>query len=223
MIAESLREWLPNVIQSLDPWMSSEDIDKGARWYIDVVSDLEKSHFGIICLTSDNINSSWIHFEAGALSKTLDKSLVCPYLFEIEHSMLKGPLVQFQGTMSTKEDTNKLLHGINHAMTDKPLMPEKLDITFERFWPDLDEKFKQVSSIVESQPAVRQDRELIEEILELTRSLSRHIITRETELSDTERLLRSPEFIKFLEETGRFYKNIPKEELDKIRKYVALD
>ena len=110
MIAESLREWLPNIIQSLDPWMSSEDIDKGSRWYVDVISVLEKSHFGIICLTSDNIKSSWIHFEAGALSKALNKSLVCPYLFEIDHSMIEGPLVQFQGTLSTKEDTNRLLH-----------------------------------------------------------------------------------------------------------------
>ena len=222
-IAVSLREWLPNVIQALEPWMSSEDIDKGTRWYIDVISELEKSHFGIICLTSDNIESSWIHFEAGALSKSLDQSLVCPYLFEIEHSMIKGPLVQFQAAKSTKEDTNKLLHSINRAMADKALLPEKLDITFERWWPDLDEKFKQISSTVESQMTIRKDRELIEEILELARSLSRHIIPGKPELMDEEGFLRSPEFIKILQDIGKSYQNLTKEDLYRIRKYGALE
>ena len=30
-IANALHEWLPRVIQALDPWISV-DIDKGARW-----------------------------------------------------------------------------------------------------------------------------------------------------------------------------------------------
>ena len=102
-------------------------------------------------------------------------------------------------------------------------MPDKLDITFERFWPDLEERFKMISSIVESQPVVRKDRELIEEILETTRSLSRHIITKESEPSGVEKLWQAPEFLKWLEETGKFYKTMPKEDLERIRRFGALD
>ncbi|GAG09667.1 unnamed protein product, partial [marine sediment metagenome] len=109
------------------------------------------------------------------------------------------------------------------AMADKALLPEKLDITFERWWPDLDEKFKQISSTVESQPTIRKDRELIEEILELARSLSRHIIPGKPELMDKEGFFRSPEFFKILEAIGKSYQNLTKEDLDKIRKYGALE
>jgi hypothetical protein len=45
-IAEALREWIPNVIQAVQPWMSAEDIDKGLRWISEVAIELEQTRFG---------------------------------------------------------------------------------------------------------------------------------------------------------------------------------
>ena len=42
-------------------------------------TELENSTFGILCVTKDNINAPWLSFEAGALSKTMDKSFVSPF------------------------------------------------------------------------------------------------------------------------------------------------
>jgi hypothetical protein len=49
-IAKELQEWLPQVINQLDPFVSSESIKKGDRWLLDINSELEKSNFGIVCL-----------------------------------------------------------------------------------------------------------------------------------------------------------------------------
>jgi hypothetical protein len=45
-VAEALRDWLPNVIQMVEPWLSASDIDKGAKWRQSINGELEKSDFG---------------------------------------------------------------------------------------------------------------------------------------------------------------------------------
>src|SRR5215204_3813025 len=114
-IAEALRAWLPKVIQAVEPWMSAVDIERGARWSTDIGVELESTRFGILCLTPQNLDAPWIHFEAGALSKTLKTALVCPYLFKLAPSDLRGPLVQFNAARAEKEDTRKLVLTINTA------------------------------------------------------------------------------------------------------------
>src|SRR5438045_1936561 len=97
-VAESLHEWLPYVINAVEPWLSSADIEKGARWALDLAQELESTSVAVICLTKENLNAPWILFEAGALSKTVGKSFVCPYLFGLDRIDLTGPLLQFQAT-----------------------------------------------------------------------------------------------------------------------------
>jgi hypothetical protein len=77
-MASALYNWLPSIIQSIDPWMSDSDIDIGSRWGQNLDKELESANFGILCLTPESLNSTWIHYEAGALSKFIDKSRVCP-------------------------------------------------------------------------------------------------------------------------------------------------
>ena len=101
-VAETLHDWIPNVIQAVKPWISSENIDKGARWSADMAKQLGETRVGVICLTPDNLEEPWILFEAGALSKTLEQTYVCPYLFGVKPSNLKGPLFNFKLPMRTR-------------------------------------------------------------------------------------------------------------------------
>ena len=82
-IADSLRGWLPRVIQSLRPWMSDEDIAAGSRWLPEIAKELSDARVGVLCITPENQSSPWLLFEAGALSKTLDQTFVCPLLFDM--------------------------------------------------------------------------------------------------------------------------------------------
>lgn len=98
IVAEGLRDWIPQVIQIANPWMSKEDINKGTRWLIELSKELEKTNIGIFCLTRENLKSSWLLFEAGTVGKTLKESRVCTYLIGLTPADIGEPLSQFQAT-----------------------------------------------------------------------------------------------------------------------------
>ena len=168
-VAVALRDWLPNVIQALEPWMSAEDIEKGARWSSDVASELEDSKAGILCITPDNLDAPWLNFEAGALSKTIEKTFVCPYLMGLQPHDLKGPLVQFQAAESTEKDTRELVKTLNGALSEHKLPEPKLDETFDVWWPKLQSSLAEIDSTKVARAPQRSQREMIEEILALLR------------------------------------------------------
>lgn len=175
-IALVLREWIPSVIQSIEPYVSSEDIDKGTRWSTDIAKELQNSTFGILCVTSDNIEAPWLNFEAGALSKTMDKSYVSPFLFDIKKSEVQGPILQFQSTVFEKDDIFKLLKSLNNACaTENKLSEKRLKDTFDVWYSKLEIQLNDIKNTecetdVEPRENIEEKREeILEEILELTR------------------------------------------------------
>ena len=140
--AAALKEWLEQCIQSVEVFFSSEDIEKGDNWQLKLSNELQDTNYGIVCLTSENIDAPWIHFEAGALSKLLD-SKVMILAMNINFSDIKGPLKAFQATKFEHDDIFKLLKAIN-GIQEKPLTDEKLRNSFEAFWPQFKEKIEQI-------------------------------------------------------------------------------
>jgi len=173
-LAKIFRDWLPSVIQAVKPYYSNDDIAKGMRGNTVMAQELEQASAGLLCLTPDNLDAPWVMFEAGALSKKLDTSRVCPILFAgLETTDLKGPLVQFQASKFKKEEIRKMLTMVNKELGEDALEIKVLDLVFEKWWPDLELKVKSLlSKAPESVPgAVRNDRELLEEILAITRNM----------------------------------------------------
>ncbi len=147
-VAKALHEWIPYVINDVQPRMSEVDIDKGTRGSMDVANQLKEAKMGIICLTPENLDAPWLHFEAGALSKTVEKTYVCPYLFEVEYNGVKGPLEQFQKTKTEKNDTQNLINTINKALESNALDESRLNKTFDKWWPELESKLKNIPDVL---------------------------------------------------------------------------
>lgn len=184
-LGEAVRDWIPKVLQSVKPYFTPDDIEKGARWSKEISQELSSSQLGIICLTQDNQNSPWILFEAGALSKNLKGSKVCPILFNFDTADLIGPLASFQATKFTKEEFKKLIESINISCNETKLEQKNLDETFEMWWPKLDEKVKEILNQDKSgtKPKKRDTRDMIEEILDLTRSNAKSILSEQKSIS----------------------------------------
>lgn len=178
-LAEVVRDWIPKVLQSVKPYFTPDDIEKGARWAKEISGELATSQLGIICLTQENQHNPWILFEAGALSKNLEESKVCPILFNFDTTELKGPLASFQATRFNKEEIKKLLESINNSCNDSKLEQKYLDETFEMWWPKLDGKIREVLVPAKgaTKPQKRTERDILEEILELTRSNAKLVLS----------------------------------------------
>lgn len=185
-VAQIFRDWLPSVIQSIVPYVSSEDIDKGARWSTDIAKELENSTFGILCVTKDNLEAPWLSFEAGALSKTMEKSFVTPFLFNIKRSEVQGPILQFQSTVFEKDDIKKLVVTLNKACGDTGISSEqRLAQSFEVWYPILEKNLNALKDESANSDGEKEGEDIVnssamlEEILELSR--------------DNQKLLRSPD------------------------------
>ncbi|WP_082721057.1 toll/interleukin-1 receptor domain-containing protein [Burkholderia sp. ABCPW 14] len=170
-LADALRGWLPSALQSVKPYFTPEDIEKGSKWGPEISKELESSNIGIVCLTRDNTEKPWILFEAGALSKSIQQSHVCTLLFDLEPTDIKGPLTSFQATKFSKEDFKKLVLTINSSSGDLRLDTAVMDAVFEMWWPKLE---NQVADIlknhgIEGKPVKRSERDILEELLELSR------------------------------------------------------
>ncbi|MHB8285947.1 MAG: hypothetical protein ACYDD1_14895, partial [Caulobacteraceae bacterium] len=147
-IAAIFADWLPKVIQRVQPFLSS-GIDKGARWSEVVAQELSQSKFGILCVTLENRESPWLLFEAGAISKTLPDSFVAPVLIGVDKAQLAGsPLSQFQMSDLNKIDLLQLAKSINKAGDGDHLEDGRLVEAFEAFWPDFLEKAKDEVGLV---------------------------------------------------------------------------
>ena len=168
-VANALRNWLPYVFQGLQNqiWMSDTDIHAGVKWSLELNQELQTCNIGILCLTPENIDSRWMIFEAGALSKIIETSRVIPYRLQFGEIDVGPPLSQFQGIDTDKAGSFKLVRSINEAL-GKPLADqEKLRNIYEKWWPDLERELKEIPPSAIRK--IRSDRELLEEILEIAR------------------------------------------------------
>jgi hypothetical protein len=176
-IASIFFEHLPDIIQEVNPFFSTESIRIGTRWMISLSQELSDTKFGIVFIDQTNQQAPWICFEAGAIAKVVSESRVVPILFGMKKSQVHPPLSQFQMMEYGKESVLDLLIEINKNCV-APLTPSKLAASFERVWGEIETK---ISGIVDKYPF--EEQEIIEskdntdtsDMLVMLRDISRRL------------------------------------------------
>lgn len=163
-IADVLSGWLEYLIgTALEPVMSM-NIPKGALWFEEVNKSLDDCGAGLICLTPEALHSPWVHFEAGALSRTFSKIAskdlgfpeerrrIFPFLIGVDTSQLNGPLEAYQSAAADHcEDTLRLIESIVSLMPQGEEPKEGWKHQYDCLWKQLQ---KQLAAI---EPASIQD------------------------------------------------------------------
>lgn len=176
-IAQLLHRWLPDVVHRIEPWISTEDIDKGQAWMLELANQLNATSQGIICVTRENFREPWLNFEAGALVKSISVSRVRPVLLDLAPTDLGGPLAQFQATVaSSKEDMLRLVQSLN-AGCGEALDESRLMRAFNRAWNEFSTDLVEIENWqpARSSTESRSPEEKIDEILTRLRSMERRI------------------------------------------------
>jgi len=172
-VAIALKTFIGDIIQSVTPFVSDEDIVSGERWNSRIQEELQENQYGILSITHDNKESPWLLFEAGALSNSSYNIPVVPFLFDIEPSELTGsPLLQFQATIYyNRENARKLINDINNACNENKLDDTRLARAFERCYSEFESALKQVKLESGEPIAAESDKThaILEELLDLTR------------------------------------------------------
>lgn len=176
-VAELLDDWIQCVIQAVDPWMSSKDIDRGALWFTEISDQLSNTSVGIVCLTKENKDKPWILFESGALAKGLSSNRVCTFLIDLSPTDLENPLAQFNHTFPTRDSIWELVRTINLTLKEKALKESILGKVFDTYWNQFEEDFKR---IIETTPEAgittkRKDNDIMLDVLSTVRLLDKRL------------------------------------------------
>jgi hypothetical protein len=176
-VAELLDDWIQCVIQAVNPWMSSKDIDRGALWFTEISDQLTNTSVGIVCLTKENKDKPWILFESGALAKGLSSNRVCTFLIDLLPTDLENPLAQFNHTFPTRDGVWDLVRTINLTLKERALNESILAKVFDTYWQQFDIDFKK---IIQSTPEVeiqskRKDNDIMLDVLSTVRMLDKRL------------------------------------------------
>jgi hypothetical protein len=164
-IASFFRTWLTSVLPAINPWISDQDIAKGKEWFKELMSELTESSVSMTFITSENLRSPWVYYEAGVIAAKLEDCMICPYLIGVEAVHVRDtPLGEYQCTMATKEDTFRLVRSINQTLEDSAHNDQLLEANFNARWPELNQRLNLVldglmpvyDNVVEVEPPIEQ-------------------------------------------------------------------
>jgi hypothetical protein len=136
-LADKLSKWLPRVLgEDRTVFNLSTGFEVGKEWFPQLIKGLTVADAAIICLTPENLDSRWMHFEAGMIFRSGKAKALPIYLgAQVEH--IKEPLNAIQASPCTKEGSWRMVEALaSRGRLDRRAIASR----FDREWSDF-EKF----------------------------------------------------------------------------------
>ncbi|PPI06345.1 TIR domain-containing protein [Rathayibacter sp. AY1B8] len=196
-VADLFRVWLPKVIQQCrDPFMSTETT-KGEAWFGTITTELQAAKVGVVFITAENQNETWLNFESGAMLTKFETQRLLPVLVNIKKADYSGPLKNLQLTeFDDVEDMRKLMKTINGELPE-PLSDLDLVDAFDLRWPTFKSGVEAELTALRATKSKAPTRERtvedkVDEMLTLLRGMRR---SEETVQSESDKVRKGREFI----------------------------
>jgi hypothetical protein len=138
-VALALKEYFDGYLKRLrKPTIKVEfsetQIAKGVPWSEVLLSTIRTAKAGIVCLTPENRDSAWLHFEGGAIAthgrrRTRTEAKLFSFLFTLDDTRIEGPLGLFQSTVYHRDyerdraEIERLSAAVLKCFTRKPRQP----------------------------------------------------------------------------------------------------
>ena len=128
----------------LECFVSDMDIASGEDWWNKIKKELRAAKLGILCITKENIESPWIHYEAGALVGNNVRTI--PLLFNCNFDALqKTPLNGRQCVMfHDKGKFLKMIHEINRDFRIVDLDEKLFSVLLDNAYRKMQEEMRDV-------------------------------------------------------------------------------
>jgi hypothetical protein len=159
-LARILHNMLPGVIPGVKPYHSEIDMRAGV-WPKELLEQLDRSKYGIFCVTPENCDNPWLHFEAGALARK--NNGLSLHLLGLDAGDLRGPLAIYNARTVDEPGTRKLFADVNKALGRKAVSGERLKENFDVWWSakDIASQFKQLQDTVVPGGTTRADQDKV--------------------------------------------------------------
>ncbi|WP_454561802.1 hypothetical protein [Mycobacterium haemophilum] len=177
-VASVWRDLLGIMFDTVQPFMSEEDIGAGERNLGRIANELAGTNFGIVVVTQDNQNSRWLNYEAGALSKNVESknaegdlaARVVPSLVDFARAGdVERPLGQFQGKILNQKGIRDTLVAVAEvAGAREASVVARFDSLWDTEYKDRFNRAKEGAHT--TKPPARKPDDMVEEILTIVRS-----------------------------------------------------
>lgn len=158
-VAEVLQEWLPTLMDDVDPWVSSVSIQAGMHWLGQVNARLDTAVFGIVLVTLENKGKEWLNFEAGALGQRFvgnERGRVVPITVDFTSATeLPTTLSQFQAVPMDRDGLWRAAQSLAESLGKNESAVQR---RFDGSWDDLKTKLDAALTVEPSAPLARSSR-----------------------------------------------------------------